>query len=401
MSRTAGMRLEHYEILDPLGSGGMGEVYRAIDTKLRREVAIKILPPQFATDPSRLARFEREAHVLASLNHPNIAAIYGVEHVEGIRFLVLELVEGPTLADRLKSGPMSVTEALNIAAQIAEALEAAHEKGVVHRDLKPSNVKIAPTGKVKVLDFGLAKALGDPEPASAASNVEAQSTATINETRAGIVLGTAAYMSPEQAEGKPTDKRSDVWSFGVVLYEMLSGKRCFDGKTISHVMVHVLEQEPDWDKLPATVPSGLRQLLERCLQKEAARRPRDIGASAGCSCRPWQRKSRANPGCLIRPRAGPSLRPCSVAAWYGSLWLWRVALAAVAGAFLYFPPSSPPPPEPCASEISQPENASLSAALSVSPDGLKLAFIATGADNVSHLWVRSLEKSRIEAFCRD
>lgn len=406
MSLTAGTRLEHYEILDPLGAGGMGEVYRAVDTKLRREVAIKILPAKFASDPSRLARFEREAHVLASLNHPNIAAIYGLEHVDDIRFLVLELVEGPTLAERLKSGSMEVSEALGIAAQIAEALEAAHEKGVVHRDLKPANVKVTPTGKVKVLDFGLAKALGDAEPpASSASDADAQSTATLQETRAGIVLGTAAYMSPEQAEGKPTDKRSDVWSFGAVLYEMLSGKRCFDGKTISHVMVHVLEQEPDWEKLPAAIPAGMRHLLERCLTKDPADRLRDIG-DVRVHLRSMEKEAATAPKTARVPVAEPRAVPGNPRR--SLLWLMvaaAVVLAAVAGAFLYLRPK-PKPAEAVRFEIAQPESTPsdstrpggaqpdtpvLSAALSISPDGRKLAFITIGADNVNRLWVRTLE----------
>jgi serine/threonine protein kinase len=396
MSLAAGTRLEHYEILDPLGAGGMGEVYRAVDTKLRREVAIKILPAKFASDPSRLERFQREAHVLASLNHPNIAAIYGLEHVDGIRFLVLELVEGPTLGERLQSGPMDVSEALGIAAQIADALEAAHEKGVVHRDLKPANVKVTPTGKVKVLDFGLAKALGDSEPASAVSNPDAQSTATIQETRAGLVLGTAAYMSPEQAEGKATDKRSDVWSFGVVLYEMLSGKRCFDGKTISHVIVHVLEQEPDWQALPASVPPGVRMLLERCLQKDAARRLRDIG-DLRLQLQAVE-KDTTQPAPVGRTSVRAGLQP---------RWVWAgvavLLLAVVAGAFFYLRPkptpakpvsfevTQPTPPETTQPSSTPPDTVNLSASLNVSPDGSKLAFITTGANNVGRLWVRTFE----------
>jgi hypothetical protein len=407
MSLTAGMRLEHYEILDPLGAGGMGEVYRAVDTKLRREVAIKILPAKFASEPSRLARFEREAHVLAALNHPNIAAIYGLEHVDRIRFLVLELVEGPTLADRLKSGRMDVGEALGIAAQIAGALEAAHEKGVVHRDLKPSNVKVTPTGKVKVLDFGLAKALGDPEPALPAANPEEQSTLTLQETRAGIVLGTAAYMSPEQADGKPTDKRSDVWSFGVVLYEMVSGKRCFDGKTISHVMVHVLEQEPDWQALPASVPPGVRALLERCLQKNPASRLRDIG-DLRLQLQALEKEAAAAPRSSHASAHGlahASARVPVAAPVQSRKLLWpavaaAVVLAAVAGAFLYLRPK-PAPPEAVRFEVTQPDITqpgntvpdvvTLSAALNVSPDGSKLAFITIGADNVTRLWVRTFK----------
>jgi serine/threonine protein kinase len=271
MDLHAGSRLAHYEILALLGVGGMGEVYRAMDTKLKREVAIKILPPQFAEQPDRLARFEQEAVLLASLNHPHVAAIYGVEHVENAPCLVLELVEGPTLADRLLSGPIPVPEAMRIAGQIADALEAAHEKGIVHRDLKPANVKLTADGKVKVLDFGLAKAFG---PAQSGGSVLTEARG--HHTEAGLVMGTASYMSPEQAEGRPIDKRTDVWSFGVLLYEMLTGKRLFDGKSDAHVLVHVMEQEPDWSKLPP-LPNGVQALMERCLQKDPAQRLRDIG----------------------------------------------------------------------------------------------------------------------------
>jgi serine/threonine protein kinase len=391
MSLTDGTRLEHYEIVGPLGAGGMGEVYRAVDTKLRREVAIKILPAKFASDPSRLAHFEREAHLLAALNHPNIAAIYGLEHVDGIRFLVLELVEGPTLSERLKAGPMEVREALGIAGQIAEAFEAAHEKGVVHRDLKPANVKITPAGKVKVLDFGLAKALGDPEPASASGDPDAQATVTLQETKAGVVLGTAACMSPEQAEGKPTDKRSDVWSFGVVLYEMLSGKRCFDGKTTSHVLVHVLEQDPNWEALPASVPPGAQALLERCLQKNPAKRLRDVG---DLRLQLEAMEKEAASGAKAPSRLKPAL-PKAPLVWptVGA----AAALVLVVGAFLYFRPR-PAPVEVSRFDIAAPEKATLSNNFVVSPDGRKLAFIATGEDGVRHLWIRSLETGQARAL---
>jgi serine/threonine protein kinase len=384
MSLKDGTRLQHYEIVEPLGSGGMGEVYRAVDTKLRREIAVKILPERFASDPSRLNRFEREAHLLASLNHPNIAAIYGVEHVDGVRFLVLELVEGPTLAERLKEGPMDVGDALRIAAQISEALEAAHEKGVVHRDLKPANVKITPAGKVKVLDFGLAKAMSDPEPsASSPPDPEARGTMTLEETKAGVVMGTAAYMSPEQAEGKSTDKRSDVWSFGVVLFEMLSGKRCFDGRSTSHVIVHVLEQEPDWAQLPAAVPTGVRQILERCLTKDPAQRLRDIGDVRIQLQAAISKPAYSQIGSASRPKQSRNLLWPGVAA--------LVVLAVVAQGFFYFRKKPATKADAVRFEIAQPGNANLSSALSVSPDGRELAFITTGSSAPTRLWVRSLE----------
>jgi len=250
MSISPGTRLGAYEVLALIGAGGMGEVYRARDTKLGRDVALKILPELFASDPDRLARFQREAQVLASLNHPNIAAIYGLEHSDGVRALVLELVEGPTLAERLeglraKGSGLPLDEALPIAKQIAEALEAAHEQGIIHRDLKPANIKLRPDGVVKVLDFGLAKAL---EPASGISaGVTALPTITSPAmmTRMGVILGTAAYMAPEQAKGRPADRRSDVWAFGCVLYEMLTGKRAFEGEDISDTLAAVLRGEPN------------------------------------------------------------------------------------------------------------------------------------------------------------
>jgi Tol biopolymer transport system component len=275
MPLSTGARLGPYEIVSAIGAGGMGEVYRARDTRLKREVALKILPESFAADPERLSRFQREAEVLASLNHPHIGAIYGLEDADGVRALVLELVEGETLADRIARGPTAIDEALPIARQIVEALEAAHEQGIIHRELKPANIKVTPVGVVKVLDFGLAK-LTEASTGTAAGPAALSMAPTITSpammTGVGVLLGTAAYMSPEQAKGRPADKRSDIWAFGCVLYEMLTGKRPFDGEDVTDVMVAVLSKEPDWTTLPANVPAPVRTLLRRCLEKDRKRR---------------------------------------------------------------------------------------------------------------------------------
>ena len=272
MPLTVGSRLGHYQVDALIGEGGMGQVYQATDTKLNRQVALKILPEAFAADPDRLARFQREAQVLASLNHPNIAAIHGLEESDDTRALVLELVEGPTLADRISRGPIPLDEALPIAKQIAEALEAAHEAGVIHRDLKPANIKVRDDGTVKVLDFGLAKALdttpqGDPSQSP---------TLTAAATQMGVIMGTAAYMSPEQAKGRTVDRRGDVWAFGAVLFEMLTGQRAFAGTDVSEVLAAVIRAEPAWDALTDTLPH-LNMLLKRCLEKEPRQRVQAAG----------------------------------------------------------------------------------------------------------------------------
>ena len=277
MSLAAGTRLGPYEILEPIGKGGMGEVYRARDTKLDRDVAIKVLPEEFAKDKERLARFEREAKLLASLNHPNIASIYGLEEEGGVKALVLELVEGPTLAERIAEGPIPVEEAIAIARQIAEALEAGHEAGVIHRDLKPANVKVKEDGGVKVLDYGLAKALEGDTPTGTASELSQSPTLTRHGTQVGVILGTAAYMSPEQARGKPVDRRTDIWAIGAVLFEMLTGTKPFPGDDISQTLARVIDREPDWNALPATVSPSLATYLRRCLQKDPRQRVQAIG----------------------------------------------------------------------------------------------------------------------------
>ena len=273
MALEPGTKLGSYQVTALIGKGGMGQVYQATDTKLNRQVALKILPEAFATDPDRLARFQREAQVLASLNHPNIAVIYGIEEADDTRALVLELVEGPTLADRIAQGAIPLDEALPIAKQIAEALEAAHEAGVIHRDLKPANIKVKDDGTVKVLDFGLAKALdtspqGDP----------AQSpTLTAAATQMGVIMGTAAYMSPEQARGKVVDRRADILAFGAVLFEMLTGKKLFDAGDVSELLASVLVKDPDISSIGTHVPDHVRSVVRQCFVKDPKERLRDIG----------------------------------------------------------------------------------------------------------------------------
>jgi len=297
MALTIGTQLGSYEITALLGKGGMGEVYRGRDSKLKREVAIKIIPEEFSRDADRASRFQPEAEVLASLNHPNIGAIYDLQEANNLQFLVLELVEGETLAERIQRGRIPVDEALKIAHSICEALEAAHEKGIIHRDLKPANVKITPEGTVKVLDFGLAKAL-DTAPGD--GNLSNSPTLTIAGTQAGMILGTAAYMSPEQAKGCNTDQRSDIFSFGAVLYEMLTGRQAFQGDNVSEVLASVLAREPDFRLMPPKLNLSVERLLRRCTEKNPKRRWHAVAICGSNSKRRWpiltgcSSKSRSN-----------------------------------------------------------------------------------------------------------
>src|SRR5262245_61136048 len=323
-----GSRIGTYELLEVIGAGGMGIVYRARDLKLQRDVALKVLPESVVREPDRIARFRREATVLASLNHPNIAAIYGFEDSGEVHALVLELVEGSTLADRIACGPLPVDEALKIARQIAEALEAAHEQGIIHRDLKPANIKVREDGTVKVLDFGLAKAM---EPVGGAPNLSQSPTLTTPAmTHAGMILGTAAYMSPEQAKGRPAGTRSDVWAFGCVLYEMLTQKRAFAGEDVSDTLASVLRSEPDWSALP-TEATHLTSVLQRCLEKDVKRRLRDIAdVKVLLEAAPWSQ---------VVTRGAPSKR---------AAWMWATAaLSLIEGgtiAALLLPSRSRPTP---------------------------------------------------------
>jgi serine/threonine-protein kinase len=312
LALTPGARLGPYEILSALGAGGMGEVYRARDTRLDRDVAIKILPEAFTADAERVARFQREAKVLASLNHQNIATIHGLEQVDGAQALVMELVEGEDLAQRIVRGAIPIDEALPIAKQIAEALEAAHEQGIIHRDLKPANINVRSDGTVKVLDFGLAKAM-DP-PASSPGVSQSPTITTPAMTQAGMILGTAAYMSPEQAKGRPADKRSDVWAFGCVLYEMLTGKRVFEGEDVSDTLANILKSEPEWHLLPANLPEHIRLLVRRCLEKDRSRRVSDASIARFLITEPVTTAASAATAAGITPPARP---------------LWRRALPAV------------------------------------------------------------------------
>ena len=346
MPLESGTRLGQFEILSPLGRGGMGEVYRARDSRLSRDVAIKILPEALARDPDRVARFEREARVLASLNHPHIAAVHGFEQGDGHRFLVLELVPGPTLAERLAKGPLDVQEALPLARQMAEALEEAHARGVVHRDLKPANVKITPEGRVKVLDFGLAKALADEK---SDATVDDSPTMTRNVDSAGVILGTAGYMSPEQARGQVVDKRADIWAFGCVLYEMLAGRRLFDGASTTDALAAVLTTEPDWTRLPPATPPGVQSLLRRCLQKDKTSRLHDMG-----DARIELEEAIADSRSGVVPAPRPSPFPAKRLATHALAFVLGGLVGGAAVAFLVPRPQARPAPPPASTSTCRP-----------------------------------------------
>jgi Tol biopolymer transport system component len=383
MSFAPGAKVGHYEIAAPLGAGGMGEVYRARDTKLGRDVALKVLPDAFARETQRMARFDREAKLLASLNHPNIAAIYGVEDSSGTLAIIMELVEGPTLADRIRQSPIAIEEALRIAKQICDALEYAHERGIVHRDLKPANVKLTSDDAVKVLDFGLAKAMEDD---AATLDISTSPTLSRMATQAGVLLGTAAYMSPEQAKGKPVDRRADIWAFGCVLYEMMTGKHTFSGETATDTLASVINEGPDWSQLPPESPARVRMLLQRCLQKDPKQRLRDIG------------DARISLEEVLAGAPEPSFG--TSVAFDEPLWrraLPWVLFAAAAAAllvlgFLHLRPK-PTTVDVVRAQIAVPEKMILSPSgpFALSPDGHQLAFYATGPDGVQGLWIRPLD----------
>ena len=385
MPLTPGTRLGLYEIVAAIGTGGMGEVYRARDTKLKRDVALKVLPAAFTADPDRLGRFYREAEVLASLDHPNIGPIYGMVESDGMRGLALALIEGPTLADRIAAGPLPGDEALTIAKQIIEALEYAHERNVIHRDLKPANIKVTAEGMVKVLDFGLAKVLDDETPAPAGID---SPTLTLGHTRPGMILGTAAYMSPEQAIGKSADRRSDIFSFGSVLFEMLTGQRAFKGETAGETLVSVAKDDPDWSKLPASLPSALQKLLRRCLVKDRKKRLQAIGEARLI----LEDLKAGGESSVLPPRAAIVRYKTLVVAWI------LTGILALASAGLGYLALEHVREEPARAVImsvlpAEKSNAGTFSPPAVSPDGRRVAFVGTvnGVAAVSAIWVRYLD----------
>jgi eukaryotic-like serine/threonine-protein kinase len=384
MTVKPGTRLGPYEILTAIGAGGMGEVYRARDTKLARDVAIKVLPANFVNDPERLSRFQREARMLAALNHPNIATIYGLEQSDGVTCLVMELVPGQTLAERVKAGPLPIEEVLKIAIQIAEALEAAHEKQIIHRDLKPANVKVTPEDKVKVLDFGLAKAFAGDATTEDIGNSPTLSAAA---TMQGVILGTASYMSPEQAKGKQVNKGTDIWAFGCVLYELLTGKRAFHGETTTEILAAVLREEPDWQALPASTPVKIRELLGRCLQKDLRHRLHDAADARIEIEEALAAPSKEQSAAVAKGIRALGRRELMIGA--GTL-LSGAAIASLATWNLK--PSSPQPVT--RTVINLPPGQQLAGldsgpALALTPDGTQLAYVARQS-GVQQLYLRAL-----------
>ena len=389
-----GQTISHYKITSKLGEGGMGEVYRAEDTTLKREVAIKVLPERFTQNTERLARFEREAQLLASLNYPNIAAIHGLEESDGIRFLVLELVEGKTLAERVSKGPLPAEESLEVCRQVAEGLEAAHETGVIHRDLKPANVNITPEGKVKILDFGLAKALEGEIPAA---DISHSPTRTDGMTSTGVILGTAPYMSPEQARGKPVDKRVDIWAFGCVLYECLTGTQLFGGETTTDCIAKVLQKEPDWKALPEKTPWRMRDLLRRCLEKDAHERLRDIGDARIEIEHVLSEPSDHSPEGVARAAPVWWRRTTPSAAIGLLILLMGVLLGFVLWNREY--DSQPPQSKVARFSITLPDDEAIppQAPLALSPDGTQLVYAAV-RDNTRRLYLRATDQLEAKAI---
>jgi serine/threonine protein kinase len=382
-----GRTVSHYHIVEKLGEGGMGKVYRARDTKLGRDVALKVLPEAFAQNIERMARFQRGARLLASLNYPNIAAIYGLEESTSVRALVMELIEGPTLGELIAAGPMPIGEALPIARQIAEALEFAHERGIVHRDLKPANIQLTKEHQVKILDFGLAKALeGEASPA----DISKSPTQPVEATQAGMILGTAGYMSPEQAQGKSVDRRADIWAFGCVLQEMLTGKPTFQGETVAETLAEVLKAEPDWNALPAATPPHIRNLLRRCLEKNPKRRLQAMGEA---------RIAMEESVAPVSSPAGLAMgtSPLQPPVWRRAL-PWAAAILLISTAFLAALLLREPsvPPRSVRSYILPPEKTFFAfegelGTPVISPDGGRLVFAARNSSGVEMLWVRPLD----------
>ena len=385
MTLASGSRLGSYEVLSALGAGGMGEVYRAHDTKLGRDVAIKLLPDTFAHDSERVARFKREAHILASLNHPHIAGIHGLEEAEGSAFLVLELVDGQSLAERLAAGALPISEAMAFGRQIVDALETAHEKGIIHRDLKPANIMLNVDGQVKVLDFGLAKAEGG-DAGGKAVGLTHSPTLSLAATQAGMILGTAAYMSPEQAKGRPADKRSDVWAFGCVLYEMLTGNRAFDGEDVSDTLAAILRAEPDWTKFSTEVPPHIRSIVKRCLEKDRKARIPDMSVVRFMMVE-----------AIGTPAATPATAPASnrkpALVWKAATALLVITII-IAAVVAYVARSATP--AVVRFLISPPDKGAFSsggigAVARISPDGRMLAFTARDAAGKTSVWIRAID----------